>query len=89
MIGFRNTKNRFKELRGKQPPFLYAKKRTPISWDWILVAEADQQVGPAMTKLAALKNDSDRGGSPVANMWCTQTPKPRSMVETVAMATSV
>ena len=45
-------------------------------------------LGMAMTMLAALKNDSDSGGRPVANMWCTQTPKPSTMVATVASATS-
>ena len=29
------------------------------------------------------KNDSPSPGSPVANMWCTHTPKPRIMVATV------
>ena len=37
---------------------------------------------------AAEKNDSPRPGSPVANMWCTHTPKPRIMVATVASATT-
>src|ERR1700691_5891490 len=46
-------------------------------------------LGMAMTKLAALKNESDSAGSPVANMWWTHTPKPTSIVDTVEMATSV
>src|SRR5665213_743003 len=52
-------------------------------------AKTAMALGMAMTKLAALKNDSDMTGRPVANMWWTQTPKPRIMVATVEMATSV
>ena len=37
--------------------------------------------------LAAAKNVSETCGRPVANMWCTQTPKPRSAVAIVASAT--
>ena len=33
-----------------------------------------------ITRLAALKKVADSGGSPVANMWCTHTPKPRMPV---------
>ena len=46
-------------------------------------------LGITMTKLAALKKESDSGGSPVANMWWTQTPKPSTIVVTVASATAV
>ena len=46
-------------------------------------------LGIAMTMLAALKKASASGGMPVANMWCTQTPKPRAPVTTVASATNV
>ncbi len=42
-----------------------------------------------MTKLAAEKKLSASVGRPVANMWCTHTPKPRTIVATVAIATSV
>ncbi len=38
---------------------------------------------------APLKNDSARAGRPVANMWCTHTPKPSAIVATVASATGV
>ena len=37
-------------------------------------------LGMAMMIDAALKNDSARGGRPVANMWCSQTPKPSTIV---------
>src|SRR6185437_4415324 len=33
------------------------------------------------------KNDRPRPGRPVANMWCTHTPKPSTMVATVERAT--
>src|SRR5581483_2593823 len=33
------------------------------------------------------KNESPSPGSPVANMWCTHTPKPSTMVATVDRAT--
>ena len=45
-------------------------------------------LGMAMTKEAPLKNDSAMIGQPVANMWCSQTPKPSTIVETVARATT-
>ncbi len=35
------------------------------------------------------KNARPRPGSPVANMWCTHTPKPSSIVATVDKATKV
>ena len=35
------------------------------------------------------EEDSASTGRPVANMWCTQTPKPTTIVATVAIATSV
>ena len=38
---------------------------------------------------AALKKESETPGKPVANMWCTHTPKPSTMVATVANATTV
>ncbi len=34
------------------------------------------------------KKASPKLGNPVANMWCTQTPKPKTMVATVDSATS-
>ena len=46
-------------------------------------------LGTVMMIEAPLKNDSARAGMPVANMWCTQTPKPSAMVATVASATGV
>ena len=42
-----------------------------------------------MMRGAAEKNDSDRLGRPVANMWWTQTPNPSAMVATVDSATGV
>src|SRR6202046_3707280 len=45
--------------------------------------------GSAMMMEAALKKLSDTPGNPVANMWCTQTPKPSTMVATVANATTL
>ena len=44
--------------------------------------------GNTITIEAPEKKDSPRPGRPVANMWCTQTPKPRIMVATVDSATS-
>ena len=38
--------------------------------------------------LAAAKNVIANCGSPTANMWCTQTPKPSNPVDIVASATS-
>ncbi|OIQ68352.1 hypothetical protein GALL_500540 [mine drainage metagenome] len=52
-------------------------------------AKTATALGMAMTKLAALKNDSDKAGMPVANIWCTHTPKPMNIVEMVDSATSV
>src|SRR6185312_2518357 len=44
-------------------------------------------LGIVMRKLAPLKNDIDTAGSPVANMWCTHTPKPMRPVAIVDSAT--
>src|ERR1700710_311052 len=52
-------------------------------------ANTPTALGTAMMIEAALKNDSEMLGSPVANIWCTQTPKPSTMVATVASATTV
>ena len=41
-------------------------------------------LGRVMTNEAPPKNESASGGMPVANMWCTHTPKPSTMVSTVA-----
>ena len=46
-------------------------------------------LGIVMKMLAAPKKARARGGIPVANMWCSQTPKPRMPVVTVARATKV
>ena len=46
-------------------------------------------LGMAMTIEAALKKESASVGRPVANMWCSHTPKPRIMVGTVESATAV
>src|SRR5690348_5700433 len=46
-------------------------------------------LGTVMMMDAALKKDSEIAGSPVANMWCTHTPKPSTIVATVATATTV
>jgi hypothetical protein len=52
-------------------------------------AKTATALGIEITRLAALKKSAERSGIPVANMWCTQTPKPRMPVETVASATKV
>jgi hypothetical protein len=52
-------------------------------------AKTETALGMAMTMLAAPKNDRASPGRPVENMWCTQTPKPTTMVVTVASATAV
>ena len=39
-------------------------------------------VGMAIIMLAAVKKLSPSCGRPVANMWCTQSPKPRKPVAT-------
>ena len=44
-------------------------------------------LGIAIAMLAAAKNVIVSCGSPTANMWCTQTPKPRNPVAIVASAT--
>ena len=44
-------------------------------------------LGTVMMIEAPLKKESARLGRPVANMWCTQTPKPSIMVATVDSAT--
>ena len=46
-------------------------------------------LGIAITMLAAAKNVIVTCGRPTANMWCTQTPKPRKPVAIVASATEV
>ena len=46
-------------------------------------------LGMVIMRLAAPKNASARGGIPVANMWCSHTPKPSIAVVTVASATKV
>ena len=52
-------------------------------------AKTPPPIGSAMMMLAALKKDSEMPGRPVANMWCTHTPKPSTMVATVASATTL
>ncbi len=52
-------------------------------------AKTPTALGTVMMMLAALKKESEILGRPVANMWCTQTPKPSTMVATVASATAV
>ncbi len=44
--------------------------------------------GTVITIEAPEKNDSPSPGRPVANIWWTQTPKPRIMVATVDSASS-
>src|SRR5947209_18147885 len=46
-------------------------------------------LGTTMMIEAALKKESEMLGSPVANMWCTHTPKPSTIVATVPSATAV
>ena len=50
-------------------------------------AKTATALGTVMMIDAPLKNESARFGSPVANMWCTHTPKPSIMVATVDRAT--
>ena len=51
-------------------------------------AKTASALGIAMMIDAPLKNDSASDGRPVANMWCTQTPKPSTIVATVDSATA-
>ena len=51
-------------------------------------ANSETALGMAMMMETALKNDSAMVGRPVANIWCSQTPKPSTMVSTVASATA-
>jgi hypothetical protein len=44
-------------------------------------------LGMATAMLAAWKNESDRRGMPVANMWCTHSPKLRKPMVTSARIT--
>ena len=44
-------------------------------------------LGNVMMRLAAEKNDNARAGMPVANMWCTHTPKLMNATVTSAVAT--
>lgn len=44
-------------------------------------------VGTETAKEAAEKKESESWGMPVANMWCTQSPKLRKPVPTRAIAT--
>ena len=46
-------------------------------------------IGMAMAALAAEKKPSDKSGSPVANMWCTQSPKERNPTDSAASASQV
>lgn len=52
-------------------------------------AKNDTALGMTIRIDTAPKKDSAIVESPVANMWCTQTPKPSTMVRTVARATAV
>src|SRR6201996_9847146 len=52
-------------------------------------ANTPTALGNAMMMEAAEKKDRDMPGRPVANMWCTHTPKPSTMVATVASATTL
>src|SRR4051812_7985386 len=46
-------------------------------------------LGMTIAMVAPLKNDSAKNGSPVANMWCSHTPKPITIVATVPRTTMV
>ena len=65
----------------------------PVMWNGITFssqqANTATALGMAITKLPDPKKDRDNGGRPVANMWWTQTPKPRIMVVMVDNATPV
>ena len=52
-------------------------------------AKTPTALGTTIMMEAALKKESETPGRPVANMWCTHTPKPSTMVATVASATTV
>ena len=52
-------------------------------------AKTATALGMAMMIDTPLKKDSARSDRPVANMWCSQTPKPSTIVATVDSATSV
>ena len=52
-------------------------------------AKAETALGMTMMIETALKKASAMFGRPVANMWCNQTPKPSTIVSTVASATAV
>src|SRR5690348_5860892 len=51
-------------------------------------ANTDTAEGITITKLAAEKNPNATEGKPVANMWCTHTPKPSTIVRIVANTTA-
>jgi len=51
-------------------------------------ANTDTAEGITITKLAAAKNPIAITGKPVENMWCTQTPKPSTIVRIVASTTA-
>jgi hypothetical protein len=52
-------------------------------------AKTPTALGTAIIIDAALKKDKETPGSPAANMWWTHTPKPKTIVATVASATTV
>ncbi len=52
-------------------------------------AKTATALGRVMMIEAPEKKPRARLGRPTANMWCTQTPNPRAIVPTVAMATGV
>ena len=58
---------------------------------WIVAIQVkiETALGIAITKLAAEKKLSAKVGTPVANMWCSHTPKPTTLVATVPIATRV
>ena len=52
-------------------------------------AKKETALGMTIRSDTALKKANAMLERPVANMWCSQTPKPSTMVITVASATAV
>src|SRR3954454_20275604 len=62
--------------------------RMRLARDIVMIqAKTWMPLGMAINRLAAEKNDATRNGRPVANMWCTHSPKLMNAVATRAAAT--
>jgi hypothetical protein len=79
------TKTKMKPARNRNVVFRIGRPVQMVA----IQAEKDTALGRTISSDTTLKKARARLDRPVANMWCSQTPNPSTMVSTVASATAV